>query len=126
MADHAQHSIPDGEADTSPALVQPISGMPATSIASLGDFSPGALISPQPLADSSGASGSLSLADTLEQTLAGDGRFAALLPQLVVTVDGGAVHLAGHVPSDAQKRSLLAVVRGVPGVANISDALTVG
>ena len=126
MNDNSERSSSGGEPETAPPIVLPVPGMPSAGIARLPEYSAGSLISPQPFVDTSDASGSRSLADRVEQALAEDGRFTALLPQIVITVDDGLAHLSGTIPSLAQKQSLLAAVRSVPGVAAVSDALTVG
>ncbi len=101
-------------------------GLPSAGLAALPDYSAGSLVSPQPLVATPDTSGARSLADRVEQTLAEDGRFTAFLPHIVITVDDGLAHLSGHIPSLAQKQSLLAALRAVPGVTAIGDALAVG
>lgn len=126
MADNPQRSSNGGEPETAPAFVLPLPGMPSAGLANLPESSSGSLIAPQPFVSAETSANAAPLADSIEQTLAEDGRFAAFVSNLLVTVDGGLVHLAGHVPTAAQKQSLLAAVRAVPGVAAVSDALTVG
>ncbi len=126
MADNPNHNSNGGEPESAPPIVMPVPGMPSAGIANLPDTAPGSLISPQPFVESGGASGAAFLADRIEQALAEDGRFAAFLPHILVTVDGGLAHLSGRLPTLAQKQSLLAAVRAVPGVATVSDALSIG
>lgn len=126
MAENSPQNSTGEEPETAPPIVLPIPGMPSAGIASLPETSSGSLISPQPLLETGDFSGRTSLADVLEQTLAEDGRFSALLAQLTITVDDGRVHLSGHIPTLAQKQSLLAAIRTVPGVLNITDALAIG
>jgi len=126
MADNPQQNSTGEEPETAPPVVLPIPGMPSAGIANMPESSPGSLIAPQPFVDTADAAGPVPLADRVEQTLAEDGRFTALLPRITVTVDGGLVHLSGHIPFLTQKQSLLAALRAVPGVAGITDALAVG
>ena len=114
-----------GVLNQAPAVVLPspnaqgVGGQPS-------GFAPGALVAPQPLLDDDPAGGSLTLAGRIEQVLAEDGRFSAFASRLVITADDDdAVHLAGPVPSEDRRRSLVATLRALPGVTDVQDALTV-
>jgi len=126
ITDNPEHSSNGGEPETAPPIVLPLPNIPSLGIANTPESSAGSLVSPQPFVETMEASNPTSLADRVEQTLAEDGRFAALLPQIVITVDDGLAHLSGHIPTAAQKQSLLAAVLAVPGVTGISDALADG
>jgi osmotically-inducible protein OsmY len=41
-----------------------------------------------------------------------------------VTVSDGVVHLWGLVGSEAERKALLALAEGVPGVSRVSDEMT--
>ena len=43
-----------------------------------------------------------------------------------ITVSGGVVHLWGLVGSEAERKALLALAEGVPGVARVSDEMIPG
>lgn len=126
MADNFHHSRSDEEPETAPVIVMPLAGITSAGFATGAASTPGSLISPPEFAENADTPGHASLASHIEQTLAEDGRFAAFLPHLQITVDGDLVHLAGTIPSASQKQSLLRAIHGVPGVAAVSDALEIG
>ncbi len=95
----------------SPVVVLPGAGMT------------GSPIIPEPVlgTDEGGASPD-NLAARIEQTLAEDGRFTSLMNGLSwVADDSGHVTLTGSLPNAALKHSLLATVRALPGVSQVTD-----
>jgi hypothetical protein len=113
--------------DEAPVVVLPspnaqgISGQPT-------GFPSGVAIAPPPdVGAAEGTTGpEANLSSRIEQVLAEDGRYSAFAAQLVLTTDDdGTVHLAGSVPSEDRRRSLLATVHALPGVTAVQDALTV-
>ncbi len=85
-----------------------------------------AAISPAPLVGDPDDGGGDNLADRVESIIADDGRFRAFASGLTFLVDeAGIVSLSGSVPSADMKRSLLASIHAVPGVAGVQENLTV-
>lgn len=87
-----------------------------------------AAIAPAPLVgDTDDGGGDAALADRVEAIINDDGRFRAFASGLTFLVDeAGVVSLSGSVPSADMKRSLLASIHAVPGVAGVQENLTVG
>jgi hypothetical protein len=69
--------------------------------------------------------GSGTLISRVEQAIDEDGRFSAFLVNLSLAEQGGTVTVSGAAPSETQRRSLLEVVRAVPGVAAVRDEMRV-
>lgn len=86
-----------------------------------------AAIAPAPLVGDTEGGSDAALADRVEAIINDDGRFRAFASGLTFLVDdAGVVSLSGSVPSADLKRSLLASVHAIPGVAGITENLTVG
>lgn len=117
-----------GGLDQAPAVVLPLPNAQGVGGQPSG-FASGAIISPPPVVgDGSAAAGAdTNLVSRIEQTLAEDGRFSAFAAGLIITTDNdGTVHLAGPVPSEDRRRSLLATLHSLPGVTAVTDGLAVG
>ena len=113
----------EGQADA-PLVVLPGAG--ATTTQGLGSGAgtmTGSPILPQPIVSrEEGAPTSDNLADHIERTLAEDGRFTGLLPALSFTNDdAGHVTISGTLTNPTLKASLLAALRAIPGVVQVSD-----
>ena len=110
-----------------PVFVLPGAGATtAQGIGSGSGTSTGSPIIPQPfLADIENGRhhGTDSLADRIEELIAEDGRFSALLDQLNITADdqNGQVTVTGSAPAGDQYRSLIAMLHAVPGVTAVTD-----
>ena len=111
--------------DTAPAVVLPSPNTQGMSGGLQGFPSSLSAIAPQPLLDPTGGDAD-SLAARVEDALAEDGRFTALVAGLVIDAGDGAVRLSGTGPSEGRRQSLLSAVRAVPGVGAVSDDLRVG
>lgn len=82
------------------------------------------LISPQPFVEPA-QEDSDALATRIEAEIAEDGRFTAFQSDVAISVRDGAVRLAGVVPSESQRHSIVSAVRAVHGVKSVDDALIV-
>jgi hypothetical protein len=84
-------------------------------------------ILPQPfLANTDTGTDTESLSMRIEQTLADDGRFLPLLPQLEIATNDetGRVTVLGTLQDALLRRSLLATIHAVPGVTDVIDKTT--
>ncbi len=113
-----------GEVLAAPAVVLPSPSAQGVTGGLQGVASAVSPIAPQPLIGASGADPD-ALAVRIEDALAEDGRFAALVPQVGISVSGGKARLSGAVPSEGQRQSLLSAVRAVRGVEEVADDLRV-
>ena len=107
-----------------PAVVFPGAGLTSTQgLGSGGGLLSGSPIIPPPVVSPTEAGAAPdNLAGRIEQTLAEDGRFTALLSALSLSADdAGHVTVTGSLPDAALKRSLLATVHAIPGVSQVTD-----
>lgn len=124
-ADRAARSDADAARRDRPIMFPGAGATPTQGLGTGGGILTGSPVVPPVLADEEEDDSSDGLAGRIEQVLAEDGRFARLLPGLSYSADrAGRVTLAGSLPDDTLRSSLLATVRAVPGVAEVSDRLT--
>lgn len=110
--------------DEGPAVVLPSPALESLAGGQTDFMAPASLVAPSPILPGI-TTGEPSLADRIEQALADDGRFIALLRRLTITVDGGMVSLSGTVPSLGLKRSLLVTLHAIPGVEGVDENLSI-